>query len=56
MYICSCNALNEKKVLEALEAGHIHWLSIHYYFNVKPQCGKCQEEIDKMIEENIGNK
>ena len=56
MYICSCNALTEKKVLEALKAGQIHWLSVHDYFHVKPQCGKCQEEIDKMIEENVGNK
>lgn len=52
MYICLCNNLNSKKVIEALQKGVSNSKNIYSYYNCKPKCGKCIEFLNEIIEEN----
>ena len=54
MYVCNCNGIREKEVLAVVEAGLDQWECILAYFQCKPRCGKCEQEINLMIEENSG--
>ena len=52
MFICLCNNLNSKKVIEALQKGVSNSKNIYSYYNCKPKCGKCIEFLNEIIEEN----
>jgi bacterioferritin-associated ferredoxin len=41
VYICVCNALNERKVDEAIAAGARSVARIYRYHGCAPKCGKC---------------
>jgi bacterioferritin-associated ferredoxin len=49
MYICSCNALNDRQVRAAIDAGVKNWMDVHAYHGVVPQCGSCGPEISAML-------
>ena len=53
MIVCSCNALNEKAVMKAVESGASNWIMVHWYYQRRPQCGKCCETIEKMLEDHV---
>ena len=49
MYICMCNAFNDKQVDELLCKG-VHTVSgIFNQLDCKPQCGRCVEYVRHMI-------
>ena len=45
MYICVCNAITDKQVRAATEAGAVSWREVHAHHGHIPQCGKCEYEI-----------
>ncbi len=49
MYICVCNALNERAVGEAKAAGAIRVSQVFAYFGVAPQCGRCFEAMQAIL-------
>ena len=51
MYICICNAITSRKVKSAIDSGAINWKQVHAFYGFKPNCGKCEAEIIKFIEE-----
>ncbi len=51
MYICNCNAINERQVKVAIAAGATCWEDVHSHFGFIPQCGKCQFEIINFFSE-----
>lgn len=49
MYICICNALTERQVSSAIDAGAADWVKVHAYHGHVPNCGQCECEIFKQI-------
>lgn len=49
MYVCNCNALNEKQVKSAVDAGATKWTDVHEFHGCAPQCGSCGPEISEII-------
>ena len=49
MYICICNAMTERQVGAAIEAGAANWKAVHAYHGYSPNCGKCECEILEKI-------
>lgn len=49
MYICNCNALNDRQIQAAIDAGVKNWMDVHAYHGVVPQCGSCGSEISAML-------
>ena len=45
MYICICNAMTDRQVGGAIEAGAATWKAVHAYHGYSPNCGKCECEI-----------
>jgi len=45
MIVCNCNALNERKVDEAIEAGAKCWREVQAFHGCVPDCGSCEQEI-----------
>ena len=45
MYVCICNAMTDRQVGEAIEAGATNWEAVHTYHGYSPNCGKCECEI-----------
>ena len=41
MYVCVCNAINERKVDEAISAGAHTVARIYKHHGCAPKCGKC---------------
>ena len=52
MYICICNALNEKQIMKAINLGNVTPGQVYKYCGKLPQCGKCKNEIKKLIQDN----
>lgn len=55
MYVCICAALNEQKVLAAVEAGARSPASVLRHHGGTLQCGKCVGMIREMVSECVGN-
>ncbi|NMM45107.1 hypothetical protein HH303_11500 [Rhodospirillaceae bacterium KN72] len=49
MYVCICNAVCDKRVSQAIDAGHDEPDAVYAACGVTPQCGKCAETIEEMI-------
>ena len=49
MYICICNAMTDRQVGAAIEAGATNWKAVHAYHGYSPNCGKCECEILEKI-------
>jgi bacterioferritin-associated ferredoxin len=52
MYVCICNALNEKQVKNALEHGATTPASVFRHFERQVQCGKCVPMMRGMAQEH----
>jgi len=56
MIVCNCNALNERKVEDAANAGAKTWLDVHHFHGCVPDCGSCEEDITQQIQsKKLGN-
>ena len=49
LYICICNAMTDRQVRAAIEAGATNWEAVHAYHGYSPNCGKCECEIFEKI-------
>lgn len=55
MYVCICAALNEKKVMAAVEAGARSPASVFKHHGAALQCGKCVGMIRDMVASCAGD-
>lgn len=53
MYVCVCNAVNDRQVKQALSKGIRSLHELHVYMGYKSCCGKCTACIRKMINEYL---
>ena len=51
MYVCICNALNERKVKEAIASNPGSVARIYRHHGCTPQCGKCVPVLRDMVRE-----
>ena len=51
MIVCICCNLNTKKVQNAIRKGKTSKSQIFSHYEKKPQCGKCFETIQNMLED-----
>ena len=49
MYICICNALNEKKVDDAIANGADRPGRVYEHHGCKVRCGKCVSEVAERL-------
>ena len=49
MFICICNAISDREVKEAVEAGAVIWTDVHEHNGCEPNCGKCECDIVDFI-------
>lgn len=52
-YICICNAINERSIHAAIDAGAQSAAEVYAHVGVTPQCGLCADEFDRMIDERF---
>lgn len=53
MYVCICNALNEKDFAQATEGSNARTVAdVFRRCGRRPRCGKCLHEVAEMIESN----
>lgn len=55
MYVCNCNGIRERDVLEAAEAGACHPAQVFMKQGCRAQCGRCVDEM-KLFLTSISNK
>ena len=53
MYICVCNAINEKKVAIAARDDARSVADVFRRCGARPQCGKCFTHMAEVIEEEL---
>ena len=51
MYVCICNAVNERAVREAIGRGCRTVGDVYRNCGVRPQCGKCGVQIARFIQQ-----
>ena len=51
MIVCICCNLNTKKIQNAIKKGKTSKSQIFSHYEKKPQCGKCFESIQNMLED-----
>ena len=51
MIVCNCNALNDRKIDDAIEAGAKCWREVQAHHDCTPQCGACECEITERLDE-----
>jgi bacterioferritin-associated ferredoxin len=56
MYVCICNALNDKKVKQALHHGATTPGSVFRHFECQVQCGKCVPTMREMAQEHCSSR
>lgn len=54
MYVCICNALNERKVNSALEAGADSAGRVYRHHGCAAKCGKCVPLMQDMVDRHLG--
>jgi bacterioferritin-associated ferredoxin len=52
MIVCICNRLNEDRVRSAISSGACCSDEVYARCGVGKNCGKCQETIEIMLDEN----
>jgi bacterioferritin-associated ferredoxin len=52
MIVCVCNRLNEQRVGAAICGGAAHADDVYARCGVRKNCGRCQETIEEMLENN----
>ena len=50
MYVCICNALRDRELKAAAEAGGRNVADVFKACGRRPQCGKCLPDVAQMIE------
>ena len=50
MYICNCNGVREKEIQKVIHSGVKTWEQVLAHFDHVPCCGRCEDEINCMIE------
>ncbi|MBS0471943.1 MAG: (2Fe-2S)-binding protein [Proteobacteria bacterium] len=50
MIVCVCNRLNDTKIRGAIAQGADSADNVYAYCNVRKNCGRCQETIEKMLD------
>ena len=49
MYVCICNAVCERRVMDAISAGHEHPDAVYAACGVTPNCRMCADTIEEMV-------
>lgn len=49
MYVCVCNALNDRDIKDAACRGACRAAEVHRQLGVRPQCGRCMSTIRQML-------
>ncbi len=49
MYVCNCNGIRERDVLQAIEAGAERAAEVFRHCQSAPQCAKCVCDVQRMI-------
>ena len=52
MIVCVCNRLNENRVRDAILSGACCSEDVYARCGVRKNCGRCQETIEDMLDEN----
>ncbi|MEQ9811489.1 MAG: (2Fe-2S)-binding protein [Azospirillaceae bacterium] len=55
MYICICNALNERTITDLIRDGAQTPDQVYRAAGVTPRCRLCAEEIEDLIEDLVGD-
>ena len=50
MIVCVCNRLNDTKIRGAIAQGADTSDAVYAYCNVRKNCGRCQETIERMMD------
>jgi len=50
MYICICNAVNDKAIRKAVDDGVNSWKELVRNLNVATQCGRCAIEAKSLFD------
>ena len=50
MFVCNCNGIREREVAAVIDAGVTRWRDILAEFECTPCCGKCEDDINLIIE------
>ncbi len=53
MYICSCNAITDKQVIQAIHHGCQNPLDIYVACDTRPQCGRCMDRMWEMLKTSL---
>lgn len=55
MYVCVCNAINDRQVKQAMNEGMLSVRALRQYFAYPEKCcGKCNRCLREMINEHLG--
>ena len=52
MIVCVCNRLNEDRIRNAIQGGACCSDDVYDRCGVRKNCGRCQETIEEMLDEN----
>ena len=52
MYICNCNGVREREIQKVIHNGVKTWEQILAHFDYVPCCGRCEDDINCMIEDH----
>ena len=51
MIVCVCNRLNDAKIRGAIACGAENADEVYAHCNVRKNCGRCQETIERMLDD-----
>ena len=54
MYVCICNAITDKQIRQAAEAGVKDLWGLQAELGVATNCGSCKEAASEILRENRG--
>ena len=55
MYVCICNAINDRCVKAAAADGARRPLDVYRASGCNPQCGKCARQIREILRDHSGH-
>jgi bacterioferritin-associated ferredoxin len=53
MYICVCKAVTDSQIRTAIEQGMCTRKKLTHCFGLGKDCGKCNQEVNALLEQNI---